>query len=312
MTEILTVDDYLDPDVAYLLGLITARGQFYVKDDVRRLIINFPFRLFDARPPKGSKLKFDIQTEMRLCLDDVRTRINELLEVNVNIIPSAHNTQLMAVFTKNTMGWRNLTTQLRHKSSYLEFEKVPPIIFETPRDIQLEYLRGFADASATPLRSDYAQFGDSPKLHRIVLQVNNANWALPTQICRMLQVNLRVPVQHILWGHPNLRDPSDKGKSWAKEHRIRIYAENFLPVGFHFPFKQKILDEMARINQEQGGGSIKVRNPLARRRVQKKQKHKDERSKKLPVQLRGKHFDAYFQICQALGCAAGKPARDSC
>ena len=189
---------------------------------------------------------------MRLCLDDVRNRINELLEVNVAIVPTRYNTQLLAIFTKNTMAWRNLTTLLSHKSSYEAFE-VPAIIFQVPREIQLEYIRGFADASATPSHSDYVQYGSgSPKFHRIVLQVTHDNWTLPIQICRLLQTNLEVPVQHILWGHPNLRDPKGRGKKqqWAKEHRIRIYAQDFLRVGFS-PFKQKILDEMAQINLQQ-------------------------------------------------------------
>jgi hypothetical protein len=308
MSAFICVDDYLDPDVAYLLGLITARGQFHVEGDIRRLVINFPYRVFNARPPEGSRLKFDIPTEMRLCLDDVRTRINELLEVNVSIVPSKFNTQLVAVFTKNTMSWRNLTTLLKHRASYEEFE-VPEILFETPRDIQLEYARGFADASATPTDADHVQFGSAnPKFYRIVLQVNHNNWLLPIQMCRLLQVNLNVSVQHILWGHPNLRDSGNKGKQWAKEHRMRIYAEDFLPVGFHFPFKRRILEEMAGRNKKQGGAPGRSCNPLARHRVKRKIKHKDERSKNLPSSLRGKHFNAYFQICRALGCTQGQPS----
>lgn len=308
MHAFISVDDYLDPDVAYLLGLITVRGQFYVEGDIRRVVVNFPYRLFAANPPEGSNLRFHVPTEMRLCLDDVRNRINELLEVNVSIVPTKFNTQLVAVFTKNTMSWRNLTTLLKHRSSYHEFE-VPQVIFETPREIQLEYARGLADASATPTHSDYVQYGaGSPKLHRIVLQVNHDNWVLPTQICRLLQVCLQVPVQHILWGHPNLRDPKNKGKQWAKEHRIRIYAEDFLPVGFHFPFKQKILEAMAEINLRKRHTVAHECNPLAQHRIKKKGRHKDERSKHLPETLRRKHFDAYFQICTALGCSQGEPS----
>lgn len=308
MTSFICVDDYLDPDVAYLLGLISARGQFVLDRDVRRLIINFPYRLFQTSPPEGSRLKFDIPTQMRLCLDDVRNRINELLEVSVSIVPSKFNTQLVATFTKNTMSWRNLTTLLRNRGTFQEFE-VPPIIYEAPRDIQLEYARGFADASATPANGDYLQYGaDSPKFHRIVLQVNHENWLLPIQICRLLQINLRVPVQHILWGHPNLRDPSNSGKQWAKEHRIRIFAEDFLPIGFLFPFKQQILEAMAKINRQQKRSPSHQCNPLAQHRIKKKRRHSDEKSKSLPRPLRNKHCDAYFQICKALGCTQGTPS----
>jgi hypothetical protein len=308
MTTFICADDYLDPDVAYLLGLITARGQFYREGDVRRLVINFPYRLFTAKPPEGSNLHFDLSTQMRLCLDDVRTRINELLEVNVSIVSSKRNTQLVAVFTKNTMSWRNLTTLLQNRTSYREFE-VPRIIYKVPRDIQLEYARGFADASATPSNSDYEQYGSgAPKVHRIVLQVNHENWLLPIQICRLLQLHLEVPVQHILWGHPNLRDSGNTGKQWKKEHRLRVRAEDFLPVGFLFPFKQQILEAMAEINRRQCHAPSHPCNPMANHKIRKKAKHKDEKSKSLPKALQGKHFNAYFQICQALGCTQGTPS----
>jgi hypothetical protein len=302
------VDDYLDPDVAYLLGLITARGKFHVEGDVRRLVVNFPYRLFEAKPPEGSELHFDIPTQMRLCLDDVRSRINELLEVNVSIMVARRNTQLVAVFTKNTMSWRNLTTLLQQKDSFQEFE-VPPVIYQAPRDIQLEYARGFADASATPSHSDYVQYAKTlPKLHRVVLQIQHDNWLLPLQICRLLQVHLNVHVQGILWGHPNLRDSSNRGKQWAKEHRIRVFAEDFLPVGFHFPFKQQILEAMAEINRQQEHASTHECNPLARHRTKIKPRHKAEKSKSLPAALRGKHFNHYSEICLALGCTQGTPS----
>jgi len=206
------------------------------------------------------------------------------------------------------MSWRNLTTLLATKASYEEFEP-PHILSEAPREIQLEFARGFADASATPSHSDYVQFGKrSPKFQRIVLQVNHSNWLLPIQICRLLQVHLGVPVQHILWGHPNLRDPRNRGKQWAKEHRIRIYAEDFLPVGFHFPFKQKILEEMAERNRKWGGAPSRKCNPLGRHKIKRKPKHKDEKAKSLPAPLRARHFNAYFEICQALGCRQGEPS----
>jgi hypothetical protein len=296
MTAFLSVDDYLDPDVAYLLGLITARGQFYEESGIRRLIINFPFRLFEAKPPKGSRLRFNLKKETQLCLNEVKNRINELLEVDVKFQATPSGAELSAVFTKRTMSWRNLTTQLKGRSSFREFE-VPEIIYETPRDIQLEYIRGFADASATPTRADR----DQRKFHRIVLQVNHDNWVLPIQLCKLLQTKLDVPVDHILWGHPNM------GRG-SREHRIRIFAEAFLPIGFHFDFKQQILDAMARINKKQRNKPLHLCNPLAKRIPKKKPAHKDEKSKTLPPSLRGKHFDAYFQICKAIGCEQGTPS----
>jgi hypothetical protein len=205
------------------------------------------------------------------------------------------------------MSWRNLTLQFNQRSSYRDFE-VPAVLYETPRDIQVEFIRGFADASATPSKADYEQFGrQAPKLQRIVLQVNHQNWKLPIQVCRLLQVHLQVPVQHILWGHPNLRDPKGRGAAWAKEHRIRIYADAFLRVGFHFPFKQRILEDLSQSNARSRKVQPHACNPLALHRVKVKKRHKDEKSKDLPEALRGRHFDTYYQICQQMG-AQGQPS----
>jgi len=42
------VIDYLDADVAYLLGLIVARGSLTEIGGVKRIVIEFPFRNLEA------------------------------------------------------------------------------------------------------------------------------------------------------------------------------------------------------------------------------------------------------------------------
>ena len=164
-------------------------------------------------------------------------------------------------------------------------------------------MRGFADASSDPNPADNDQSGR----HRVVLQVQFGNWKLPVQLCRLLQENLKIPVSHILWGHPNLRAPGGGG-GWAKETRIRIFAEDFEPVGYYFRHKQEIFQELLRQNKANRPQRSKPCNPKAKRIAQnsKKTKHADERDERLPPQLRGCHFDAYFKICKKLGCVQGK------
>lgn len=297
-------DDYMDVDVAYLLGMIMARGTFHVERDIKRLLIQFPYQLMEVKGIPGSKLKFNQETEIRLSLDDVRRRINELLEVNVDLEKSAYEVILKATFTKNTMSWRNLRLLCGNKFTYNEF-CMPEGMFDMPEDIQREFIRGIADASASPSDADRDQIG----LQRIVIQFQNLNWILPIQVCKLLQENLGMNVQHILWGHPNIRTSSQVDESWAKEHRLRIYAEDFVPIGFNFKYKQKILDQMVKFNLHQRKSETKPCNPKIKRvRGEGKPKHPAEKSKRLPECLRGRHFDAYFQVCQALGCKQGKPS----
>lgn len=296
------LDDYMDNDVAYLLGLIMIRGTFHIEGDVRRLIIHFPYQLMEVQALPNSNLRFNQDEKIRLSLDDIRRRINELLDVNVDIERNKNVISLKAVFTKNTMSWRNLRLLCKNKTNFYEFE-IPEVMYEMPEDIQKEFIRGIADAASSPSYSDRDQAG----YQRVVFQFPYQNWQLPLQVCKLLQENLGIKVQHILWGHPNIRTPEEDQGHWAKEHRMRIYAEEFIKIGFNFEYKQEILKEMAKYNLEKGHNS-RYCNPKIKkiRANQIKPMHPDESSEKLPFELRGKHFDTYFQICCALGCKQGK------
>ena len=91
------------------------------------------------------------------------------------------------------------------------------------------------------------------------------------------------------------------GRAW-REHQINIYADDFLSVGFHFENKQKALEELAERNEAMG--LPKQRGcPGARKVGARKKKDKGESdAERLPDTVLGKHFNAYWQICRALGC----------
>jgi len=292
--------DYVDSDVAYLLGMIVARGSFHRDGDIKRLVIQFPYRHDAMTLVPGSKISIDRETALRLGLESIRTRVTELLEVNLTVERKTHEVSLYAIFPRETIGWRNLRLITSDKSNYLEFG-VPEIIFESDSDIQKEFLRGIADTSCEPSYADRDQ-GDR---QRIVIQVQFGNWILPIQLCRLLQEKLGIPVSNILWGHPNLRAPHG-GSNWAKETRIRIFAEAFESIGFYFDYKQKIFEEMVLFNQERRYSHPRTCNPKAKRLRGRKPRRCDENSEKLPVLLRGKHFNSYYKICRALGCRQGK------
>jgi len=292
--------DYIDTDVAYLLGMIVARGTFHQEGDIRRLIIQFPYRHDAMTPVPDSQIRIGRETALRLSLDGIRARITELLEVDLRVKQKKHEVSLSAVFPRETIGWRDLRLMTDRKSSYLEF-KVPEIIFAADAGIQKEFVRGIADTSCDPSYADR----DQAERQRIVIQVQFGNWILPIQLCRLLQENLNIPVSNILWGHPNLRAPGG-GSGWAKETRIRIFAEAFEPIGFHFDYKQEIFAEMVRFNKERRDPAPKVCNPKERRIRDRKPHHEDECSERLPESLRGKHFNSYYKVCTALGCKQGK------
>ena len=292
--------DYIDVDVAYLLGLVFARGKFLEQGDVRRLIIQFPYR--NTALPTGTRSPADRETAIRLGLDTIRKRIEELLESNVVVERSQHMVTLRAVFTRATIGWRDLRFLVSGRNHYTDFE-LPDLIYDAGRDIQVEFMRGFADASSDPNPADADQQGH----HRVVLQVQFGNWRLPVQICRLLQENLGIAVSHVLWGHPNLRAPKG-GSGWAKETRIRIFAEDFEPIGYYFQFKQDAFRALVKKNKRHSRSTGRFCNPKAKKvsAKAKKPRHKDEDDKRLPPEIKGCHFNAYFRICKRLGCKKGE------
>lgn len=292
--------DYIDPDVAYFIGLVTARGEISDSGSVKRISIEFPFRNLKV---EGIEKKITQKDQILLSLDRVMNRVNELADVNMRKDETERSVYLIVETLKNTMFLRNTKMLMKGKSSYYEFE-VPDQIFETEESIKKEFIRGFADVAGSARWANRNRWGKC----RVYLDVLNSpsNWRLPIQICYLLQDHLGVPVDVIQWGHPNTRDPSLKeyksGRkdAWAREHQIKIFADDFEKIGFYMSHKQEILEELAEYNRKKEFDKAKFCKPPKRKK--NKPNHPSENSEKLPPQIRGKHYDSYWQICADMGC----------
>ena len=290
------VENFLDTDTAYLLGLITIRGRLIETGGDHRIVIAFPSKNLLA---VGVKLKFDQKKHLRLGANQVRDRLGELLGADIQVKESGKDVQLVVRFLGNTMTWRNVSHHFGTAKAFTDFS-VPKAIIDAPQDLKIEFMRGVADAGGF-IRESNNYMGLK---RRVYLEVNNRNWTLPIQLCWILQRGLDVPVQLVQWGHPNTRTPGvPKTHSWAKEHQVKVFAEHFAKVGFYIDYKQQILEEFVKADQELGGKLPQFCNPNpALRKVLRKPRHPDERSDYLPGAIRGKHFNSYWRICLALGC----------
>ena len=289
-------ENFLDLDTAYLLGLIVIRGRLVETGGDHRIVIAFPSKNLLAT---GVRLKFDQKKHLRLGANQIRDRLNELLGAGIEVRESGKDVQFLVRFLGSNMIWRNLCHLLGTARSYKEFS-VPNSLMDAPEQLKTEFMRGVADAGGF-IRDSNNYMGLK---RRVYLEVNNRNWVLPIQLCKILQKDLSVPVQLIQWGHPNTRTPGiSHGKSWAKEHQIKIFAEHFIKVGFYIDYKQKILEEFVKADSKLNQKLPPFCNPNAQiRRLVKKPKHPNEGSNYLPGRIRGKHFDAYWQICPSMGC----------
>lgn len=292
--------DYLDPDVAYFLGLVTARGKLAEVGGVKRISIEFPFRNLRVQ---GIKKKIVQKDQIILSLRKARDRVNELADVNVREEEREHGVYLILETMKNTIFWRNIKTLMRGKTSHYEFD-IPSEIFGADEQVQKEFLRGYADVAGSARWANRNRWGKC----RVYLDILNPNWKLPRQLCWLIQDCLKIPVDTITYGHPNLRDPNLKeykaGRkdAWAREHQIKIFADEFEKVGFYMSHKQEVLEELAVYNKDQKFDPGKFCSPPKRLTGKARPSHPGERSDKLPSELCGKHYDSYWQICVDLGC----------
>lgn len=289
-------ENYLDPDVAYLLGLIAIRGELYESQGDKRITIQFPFKSLIA---EGTTIHVDQRDQLDMAVNRIRDRLQELVESHIEVTRADSEIVFSMRFLRNSLVWRNTRYMFGDKRSFREFE-IPASILSAPDDaIKVEFLRGVADAAGFVRKSNYYLDGKN----RVYIEVNNRNWMLAVQLCRLMQVDLDVPVQMIQWGHPNVREPNRKeGCAWAKEHQVKVFVEAFARIGFYVPYKEQILAELVAEDQSRAGTEPKKCNPNPRiRRLKKKPRHAGEKSEVLPLAVR-RHFNAYWQICRVLGC----------
>jgi len=227
---------FLDPDMAYLLGLIIGRGTIREISGKRQLIIEYPFRNLTAR---GISKSFDAKDKILLSLDETINRLGELIEITPRKVSSENSVSIVIESNKYGILWRNIDRLLLNKTSFREME-VPESIFTSSEDIKKEFLRGVADVTGSIGTGGRDQAGR----HRVYISVLNDNWKLPVQICKLLQEDpLNIPVNTIDWGHPNIRNGNLKDyhrgatQVWAREHQLKVYAEYFEKVGFRIIHK---------------------------------------------------------------------------
>ncbi len=287
--------DYLDEDVAYLLGMLVARGTIYEHRGHYTISIEIPYSNIQIDDPP-----YDFSGDRNALLVSIDKIINRLSELTTNTpTKRAGDNSVSIVFEipRRTIFVRDIEMLLNKKKDYTEFS-IPIQIFESPLNVKKEFMRGFADVNGKVRKANDYYRGE----HRIYIDVLNKNWKLPIQICQLLQNHLNVPIQTLTWGHPNLRNsPEEK---WTKrEHQIKIFNNDFEGIGFYIEHKNKKSIHFAKENKKLVV-SCKFCDPLSKmtRKPRVKPTHPDENNKDLPKELRKKHYNSFWEICRDLGC----------
>lgn len=287
----------MNAQMAYLIGMILGNGEIQRKSDATTITIELPHK--NLLDDEGREVSVYIKSS----LTDIRTIIEPLIGHSLPISQTKRATQFS--FTKSNEDYtmreilRFVGNGTHHSTMTMNSE-----LFNITTDEKKELLRGIADVTGYIRRSNVA-FGQEG-CHRVYIEIPG-NWQLVVDIANVLK-DLDVPVQTIDFGHPNFRDSNlkkyNEGKLyyWKKEHQVKIWANEFLPIGFNIIHKQRALEKFSEDLLEYLDEN-KTHKFYWEKSIRKKVKpiHPMESDDSLPNLIRGKHFESWTQLAKELG-----------
>lgn len=287
----------MNTEMAYMLGMILGNGEIQRGNQETTVTIDIPYKNLYTDDLK------DVSVYVKASIVDIRSIVEPLIGHNLIVTQSAHSTKLS--FTKPNDEYvvremiRLIGSGRHHSTMRMDSE-----LFSFTIDQKKALLKGIADVTGYIRKSNIA-FGQDGA-HRVYIEIPG-NWFMVIDIANMLK-DVDVPVQTIDFGHPNFRDGKlvkyNQGKPnfWKKEHQVKIFANEFLPIGFNIQHKQEALE---RYSEE----LLEFIDPVKTHkfywekssRIQNKPIHPSENDPSLPVEIRGKHFNSWTELARSLG-----------
>lgn len=291
-----------NPDLAYLLGMIVGKGYKITGIEETEYRIEIPHKSVSI---EGIETALSVKASLL----DIKQRLDPLIGTHSYVTTESKHSTMISFRLKNAS---YLSTELNRMLTFHNYKdfRIPGEVFNSSRDIKLEFLRGIADVTGH-IRNANKAFGN-PSKHRVYIEIPE-NWYLVIDICNLLK-EVDVPVQTIDWGHPNFRDSNltdyKKGKkyAWKREHQIKIFADVFEKVGFNILHKKKALEKFADENRknwkekkpiEELHGKFYWEKPI--RRKKDRPYHPMINDESIPEEIRGKTFGSWTKIAEILG-----------
>ena len=287
----------MNTQMAYLIGMILGNGEIQRNSNSTTVTIDIPYK----------KLKIDdcqdVPIYVKASIIDIKGVIEPL--IGEDLVVSQAKTSTKMTFTKRNEDYtmreimRFIGGGVQHKSMTMNEE-----LFDITTDEKKELLRGLADVTGHIRRSNQA-FGQVGA-HRVYIEIP-ANWQMVIDLANMLK-DLDIPIQSIDFGHPNFRDAQrtkyDNGNHdfWKKEHQLKIWANEFLPVGFNITHKnnalQRYAEELLNVLTPEITHKFYWEKQI---RCRHKPIHPGENDPFLPECIRGRHFDSWTDLAAELG-----------
>lgn len=287
----------MNNEMAYLLGMILGNGEIQQGASSTTVTIDIPFKNLYTDDLK------DVAIYVKASIVDMRAIIEPLIGHNLVVTETKHSTKLSFSKPNEEYVTREILRLIgggRHHSTM----RMNPELFDITTDQKKALMKGIADVTGYIRKSNIA-FGQEGA-HRVYIEIPG-NWYMVIDIANMLKA-VDVPVQTIDFGHPNFRDGNlikyNEGKPnfWKKEHQVKIFANEFLPIGFNVKHKQDALEKYSEELLEfiDPNKTHKFYWEKSIRRGNKKI-HPCENDPSLPEEIRGKHFDSWTDLAGTLG-----------
>lgn len=287
----------MNVEMAYLLGMILGNGEIQHGTSQTNITIDLPYKNLYTDDMR------DVAVYVKASVVDIRSMIEPLIGRDLVVSQSNNSTKLSFCKDNSEYVMREIK-RLISRGTHHSTMRMDDELFSMTLDEKKALLRGIADSTAYIRKSNIA-FGQDGA-HRVYIEIPG-NWYMVIDIANMLR-DVDIPVQTIDFGHPNFRDGNlakyneGKTKFWKKEHQVKIFANEFLPIGFNIKHKQDALekysDELLEFIDPQ-----KTHKFYWEKRVVIKSRpiHPGEYDESLPVEIRGKHFNSWTELASLMG-----------
>ncbi|MDR3243513.1 MAG: hypothetical protein LBT79_02060 [Elusimicrobiota bacterium] len=292
----------MNNEMAYLLGMICGNGTIRRGNNETNISIEIPHK------KQLTESGQDVLIYVKASIADIINILTPLIGTDINFSQAKSVTALSFSKRNEDLLIREL---LRLVGNFVSHEniRIHQEVFNYSDDMKKQFLRGFADVTGYITRSGAYIIA---YMHRVYLEVPH-NWHLVVDICNLLKT-INIPVQNIDWAHPNMRDGNLRKYNegyvnfWKKEHQVKIFANEFLPISFSVEHKREALhhlsDELKEGLLNAGKNIEKTTHKFywdKRENNRIKRHHPAETDISIPSNIRGNHYNSWKDIAKDLG-----------
>lgn len=326
----------IQPPFAYLLGLITGRGHFFIDSKIIAIEFSHTNEFVDGiahcpvcgwlatdagaglvcknpacgKPVNPSTRKTYNQPEaaVRSLYKVIIPFLESTIQARYGITGNRSMTLLVVDFSDNVATFDEIVSYFAPETSFDRFH-IPVAIYKADIAAKTEFVNGLLDTSGFPSPGGWLNRNgeNGHGRMRVYFQIVR-NWHLPVEIDNYLRAEFRLPVHTIDWGHPNIRDANLKdyfntrSTSWSREHQIKFFPEYYVAFHFRVSSKQALFEELRDHNLKTVFKDQDDWFPPSRiTRGKIKAYHPGEQDLRIPEPAR-RHFNAFWQINLAMGC----------